>query len=274
MANLTEAEEKRLNRSKIYWAERAEKAQEAITSKGIKETEEQLVKYYVEAQNKIIGQFEQIYNKVIASIDDGREPTPADLYKLNSYWKMQGQLSAELQKLGNKQAALLSKKFVEQWSAIYEALAMKNDLYFAKADKKLAEQMINAIWCADGKSWSSRIWTNTSRLQETLNNSLIECIVTGKKTTDLKNLLQERFNVSYSAADSIVRTEMAHIQTEAAKKRYEDYGIKEVQIWADEDERRCKVCGKLHETKYPIGAKVPIPAHPRCRCCIIPVVDD
>jgi SPP1 gp7 family putative phage head morphogenesis protein len=66
---------------------------------------------------------------------------------------------------------------------------------------------------------------------------------------------------------------MAHIQTQAAQKRYEDYGLKEVQVWADEDERRCEICGELHQKKYPIGAVMPIPAHPRCRCCIIPVVD-
>ena len=133
--------------------------------------------------------------------------------------------------------------------------------------------MINSIWCADGKSWSNRIWTNTDRLQQALNDSLIDCVLTGKKTTELKNMLQEQFNVSYSRADSVVRTEMAHIQTQAAQKRYEDAGITEVQVWADEDERRCDICGKLHETKYLINEQMPIPAHPRCRCCIIPVVE-
>ena len=45
-------------------------------------------------------------------------------------------------------------------------------------------------------------------------------------------------------------------------------------LWADEDERRCEVCGKLHKKRYPVGANIPIPAHPRCRCCIVPVVED
>ena len=270
---MNEQELKRLELTNTYWGNRAAEAQQKLTAKSVKETEQQLIKYYSASQKKIIGQFEQIYNKVISRIEDGKEPTPADLYKLDSYWKMQGELKAELDKLGNRQAALFHKKFVEQWAQIYEALAIKNDLYFGKADLQLAEQMINSVWCADGKSWSSRIWTNTARLQETLNENLIYCVTTGKKTTELKNILQERFAVSYSAADSIVRTEMAHIQTEAAKQRYKDSGIELVEIWADEDERRCEICGKLHEKKYPIGAAVPIPAHPRCRCCIIPVVE-
>ena len=257
-----------------YWGNRLAEAQQRLTEKSVKETEAQLVKYYSSSQKKIIGQFEQIYNKVISSLEEGREPTPADLYKLDSYWKMQGELTKELEKLGDKQATLLNKKFIEEWQNIYDLLAIKSDSkMFSKADINVARQVINSIWCADGKSWSQRIWKNTARLQEMLNEQLIFCVATGKKTTELKDLLQERFNVSYSAADSIVRTELAHIQTEAAKQRYIDSGIELVEIWADEDERRCEVCGKLHEKKYPVGAAVPIPAHPRCRCCIIPVVE-
>ena len=72
-----------------YWAERQGKAQEKLTSKSIKETEEQLTKYYLRSMKKIVGQFEQTYNKLLLSIAEGRDPTPADLYKLDKYWEMQ-----------------------------------------------------------------------------------------------------------------------------------------------------------------------------------------
>ena len=264
---------KQLIKNKRYWSERAADNQIKITERGIKATELQLKAYYSNTQKKLIGQFEQIYNKVLSSIEEGREPTPADLYKLDGYWQMQGEVTKELQKLGDKQAALLNRNFVTQWQNIYDALAIKGEKTFSTVDKSLVQQMINQIWCTDGKSWSSRVWTNTERLRETLNEQLIHCVASGKSTNELKNLLQQRFKVSYTAADSIVRTEMAHIQTQAAKKRYEDYGVEQVEILADEDERRCKICGKLHEKRYPIGAEVPIPAHPRCRCCIVPVVE-
>ena len=168
----------------------------------------------------------------------------------------------------------MSKKFEDQYINIYNALALQDSGMFNEVDRKTAHQMINQIWCADGQSWSNRIWTNTDKLQQALNDNLIDCVLTGKKTTQLKQILQEQFAVSYNRADSIVRTEMSHIQNQAARKRYEDYGIKEVQVWADEDERRCEVCGKLHKKKYPIGSQIPVPAHPRCRCSIIPVVED
>ena len=271
---LTKAEQKAEKRSWWYWQERQAAAQAKLTAKNVAETQKQIKRYYKRTMENVIGQFEATYNKVLLSIEDGKEPTPADLYKLDTYWKMQAQIKDELTKLGDKQAKLLSENFVNEWYEIYEAIAYKDDLFFAEIDKSAVEQMINQIWCADGKSWSSRIWKNTELLQQELNDNLIDCLLTGKKTTELKNLLQERFSVSYSRADSIVRTEMAHIQTQAAQKRYEDAGITEVEVWADKDERRCDVCGKLHQKRYPIGAKMPIPAHPRCRCTIIPVIED
>ncbi len=219
--------------------------------------------------------FEDVYNKLLATTAAGQQPTPADLYKLDKYWTAQAQLRDELLRLGDKEIKLLSQAFESNWFDTYYSIVIPNvkDSEFHTVDKSLVQEMINRIWCADGKSWSERIWANTEQLAEMLNEQLIHCVATGKKTTDLKNLLQERFGVSYTRADSLVRTEIAHIQTEAAKKRYEDYGIQEVEIWADEDERRCEYCGTLHRKRYPTGAAVPVPAHPRCRCCVVPVVD-
>lgn len=213
-----------------YWAKRTAQTQEKLTSKSVDATNKQMRKYYQRTFNKILGHFEQTYNKLLLSIEEGREPTPADLYKLDTYWKMQGQVAKELQALGDTQVELLSKKFVQQYQTIYDGLALKGEAAFNTIDSEMAKQMINQIWCADGKSWSNRIWKNTELLQQALNDNLIECVVAGKKTSELKKLLQEQFGASYSRAERLVRTEMAHIQTQAAKQRYKDYGIEEVEI--------------------------------------------
>lgn len=232
------------------------------------------MKYYSKSMQTVIDGFESTYLKLLETVTDGKQPTPADLYKLDKYWKLQGELKVELQKLGDKQADLLSKQFEKQYINIYNSIALPDtDGLFSTIDRETAQQMINNIWCADGKSWSSRIWTNTDKLQQTLNDNLIDCVVTGKKTTELKNILQNDFDVSYRRADSIVRTEMAHIQTQAAQQRYKDCGITEVEVWADKDERRCDICGELHETRHNINGVMPVPAHTNCRCVVIPVVE-
>ena len=256
-----------------YWYERMLKAQRALSDKNVKQIEKQMKKYYSSAMRGVIADFEAVYNKILLQQEQGKHVTPADLYRLDKYWELQGQLRQQLRKLGEKQASLLSKHFEIAFFDIYYSIALEGRTAFTTISNELVTQMINSIWVADGKSWSDRIWQNTELLAEELNEGLIHTLVAGKKPSYLKSLLQERFNVSYARADALVRTEISHIQNQAAQKRYEDFGVKELEVWADEDERRCEICGALHEKRYPIGAQIPVPAHPRCRCSIIPVVE-
>ena len=256
-----------------YWQDRLANSQTKLTNKTTRQIEKQMKKYYSATMQRTIADFEATYNKLLATVGEGKEPTPADLYKLDKYWQMQAQMRQELQKLGERQIVALSKAFELNFFEIYYSIGIPGKEAFNTIDSSMIQQLLNHIWVADGKSWSQRIWENTEMLAATLNEELVNCVVAGKKTTDLKNMLQERFNVSYSRADALARTELAHIQTQAAQKRYTDYGIQEFEVWADPDERRCEVCGKLHQKRYPVGSTPPVPAHPRCRCCIVPVVE-
>lgn len=260
--------------SKEYWAERTARAQAKLTNKNIKQIQKQLKKYYGNSMKRVISDFEATYDKLMATQEAGKEITPADLYKLDRYWSMQVQLKNELQKLGDRQISALSKIFEIQFFDIYYSIALPSKTAFTKISKQGARQLINAIWCTDGKSFSQRVWDNVNNLIETLNEGLVDSVITGRKTTQLKKVLQERFGVSYSRADAVVRTEMSHIQNTAAQQRYEDYGIQKFQVWADKDERRCDVCGKLHKKVYNMRSQIPVPVHPRCRCSIIPVIED
>lgn len=256
-----------------YWQDRMAQSQTKLTNKSIKQIEKQMKAYYATAMNRTIADFEATYEKLLRTVGEGKEPTPADLYKLDKYWQAQAQMRHELQKLGDRQIVALSRIFELNFFEIYYSIAIPGMSAFNTIDAAMVQQLINHVWVADAKSWSQRIWENTELLAATLNEELVNCVVAGKRTTELKNMLQQRFNVSYSRADALARTELAHIQTQAAQKRYEDYGIQEFEVWADEDERRCEVCGKLHEKRYPVGSTPPVPAHPHCRCCIVPVVE-
>jgi SPP1 gp7 family putative phage head morphogenesis protein len=260
--------------NKSYWAVRIQKAQAAIVDKNLKAVEKQLAKYYGQAAERAIKDFESVYDKILLAMEEGREPTPADLYKLDKYWQAQGALRQELQKLGEKQISLLTKYFEINYFEIYYSFALEGYVPFATIDKAAAMQVIKSIWVADGKDYSQRVWDNIGRLTETLNDELIHCVVTGKKTTELKRVLQERFNVSYRRADTLARTELAHIQTESARQRYHDYGIMYVEVLVDEDERTCDECKDLEGQRFPVNAVPPLPLHPNERCCLIPVIED
>jgi SPP1 gp7 family putative phage head morphogenesis protein len=256
-----------------YWQERRRNAQGEQATKTIEETQKQIQAYYSKAMRRIIAEFEATYDKLLNTAKDGKPPTVADLYKLDKYWQLQGQLRAELQKMGDKETVLLAEQFEKTFQSVYNSLALPSQKQFSQMSKENVKQMISQIWCADGKSWSQRVWNDTERLQQSLNDRLIDCVITGKKTTQLNKFLQEEFNVSYNRADTIIRTEIAHIQTQAARQRYKDYGIREVEIYADTDNRTCPICSQLDGKRYGVDDALPIPAHPRCRCCVVPVVE-
>lgn len=256
-----------------YWAKRLARAQDIISSKSAVAIDRQLKKYYQNLAKKTISDFESVYDKILKQQAEGKQVTPADLYKLDKYWEMQGNLRQELRKLGEKEVALLTKNFELNYFEVYHSLNIEGLEAFKTIDKNSVQQVINQIWCADGKSWSQRIWKNTELLADTLNEELVHCVATGKKTTQLKNLLQERFAVSYNNADMLVRTELAHIQTQAAQQRYKDYGIEKMEVWVDEDERTCPICAKHEGETYLVTEQMPVPFHPRCRCCMVPVIE-
>lgn len=255
-----------------YWADRIARAQNKITSKNIKAVERQLAKYYGQAAENAVKEFEAVYNHILLAVEEGREPTPADLYKLDKYWQAQNSLREELRKLGERQISLLTKQFEINFFEIYYSFALEGGEAFSTIDRAGAMQMINQIWVADGKTYSQRVWDNIGRLTETLNEELISCVVTGKKTSELKLKLQERFGVSYRRADTLVRTELVHIQTRAAEQRYKDYGIEMVEVLVDIDDRTCEECAALDGQVFPINAAPILPLHPNERCCLVPVI--
>lgn len=257
----------------MYWENRIAKAQTAITEKNTKQVEKQLAKYYSSTMKRVIADFEATYDKLLVTVGEGKQPTPADLYKLDKYWQMQAQIKHEVEKLGRKQIAALSKAFELNYFEVYYSLNIEGLEEFNTIDKAAVAQMLNSIWVADGKTFSQRVWDNTERLLETLNEQLIFTVASGKKTSDLKKALQERFGISYRRADTLVRTELCHIQTQAAQQRYKDYGIEYVEVLVDEDRHTCDKCKELKGKRFPVNATPPLPVHPNERCALVPVVD-
>lgn len=276
-------------------------AQDALQQKTVKQTEAQLAKYYKRTMKSVIAEFEALFDKLIATMEEGKEPTVADLYKLDKYWSMQGQLRNELQKLGEIEVALLSKKFEQQWLNTYkiteqnllayfnnraednpdlEPLVWPPEKHFNTISTENAQQFINQVWCADGKAWSDRVWTNVEDLAQLLNDKLVECVITGKNSTQLKKELVRRFDVSFSRADTLIRTETAHITTQAATQRYKDYGLEKYEILGREEADGCGHEPDCHDmdgeqfyySEMVVGKNAP-PFHPNCRCAIIPVIE-
>ena len=256
-----------------YWADRQERELNVISSKTEAEINAKLDKYYMSVMKQVIADFEAVYNALLAQLAKGEPPTVAKLYAMDKYWQMQGRLRNLCEELGNKQVALLSKKFEEEWEDIYNASALPSEEAFTHVSTSNAKAMIQTVWLADNKNFSTRVWNNVEKLIGTLDEELISVVVSGRSTKDLRDKLIERFDVSRSQANTLIRTEVCHIQTAAAEKRYKDDGLEEyIYLGRDEHPLKCdckKHNGKTFRFDDPKAPRPPL--HPNCRCRIAPV---
>lgn len=264
-----------------YWQKRIINAQNKVADKSIVEIERHLKGYYKKVMQSTIEDAENLYARLLSKQEAGKAILASDMYRLDSYWKLVADMRDRLQTLGDKEVELLEKEFIEVYNSVYESIPGlpvldSGSMFNGITDIKI-KQLINSVWCADGKSWSQRIWGNINNLQETLNEELTSNIISGKKFTQLKQALQDRFNVSYGQADRLIRTETTHIQTQAAYNRYKDAGVEEYEVLAGDDEKMCPDCGKMNGKKFKItemvvGVNAP-PFHASCRCTISPVIN-
>lgn len=97
-------------------------------------------------------------------------------------------------------------------------------------------------------------------------------LIQGWGNKRIAQALKQATNTTKSNAEMIARTESAHAAIGAAQRRYQDTGIK-YGIWVSVLTEVCPWCvsrsGKIFELR-----EIVIPAHPRCRCGIIPVTPE
>lgn len=260
-----------------YWADRQEAVLDAISNQTEEEINKKLDKYYMSVMKQIFNDFEAVYNALMAQLENDEQPTVAKLYQLDKYWQMQAKLKVLCENLGNKEVALLSKKFEEEWEHVYEDAALPSAKEFVQISESNAKAMVNSPWLPDGKIFSTRVWQSTENLISALNDDFIHLVTTGKNPSELRNKLMEMVNDNVknkrAAVNKLIRTEVCHIQTAAAEKRYKDDGLEEyVFLGREEHELGCdckKLNGKVFRFDDPKAPRPPL--HPNCRCRIAPV---
>lgn len=151
-----------------YWVKRMKKAQEDWSNQNIRAINAQMRKYYATAMRRIISDYIGLYETIMAKRLAGEEVSVANLYALDRYWELQSRLKEELQLLGGKQEALLSKKFEKEYKDIHKIISIKGDTSFTTFDKMNALTVAKEYWVGDGKNYSQRIWGNVNNLQQFL----------------------------------------------------------------------------------------------------------
>ena len=245
-----------------YWEARE---QEALYNELLKEGEKQLIAQYRRSAYTVLSLLLDLYA--------GGVPTITDIYKYNRYYELLGLLNNDLKALGAKEVAITTTLLTDMYIK-NKAIIGDGNMLLPTSPREV-EMVINKIWCADGKHWSSRIWTHKDELSNKLRNGIVDCISRGVSKDELTKELMRIYGTEFYKADRIARTELNYVQNQSTLNRYKEMGVEKYKILSTHDGRTCDKCADLDGKIFPIdkaeiGVNFP-PFHSNCRDTILAV---
>ena len=170
-----------------YWQKRELEQRDLIFDKTLADYEKELKKQYQQALKAVSRDIEKLYDELLVSSADGTL-LASDLYKYNRYFSLMKSLNKQLKALGGKEITITNQKLLDMY-AITSSSVGKSINFSGEFNQKAAKEVINSIWCADGKHWSSRIWQNKAQLQVALEKGLVDCVSRGVSKDELVKTL-------------------------------------------------------------------------------------
>ena len=228
------------------------------------------------AQKKL---YKKAYKEINSAIDSlqlqmsaGQPVGRTQLWNYSKYLQLRDLIDKEITSTGSAQISLLDdvckKVFEFTTDTVLDKLKPK-DKAFTFLNQPNINTVLNQRW--SGSSYSERVWSNTSNLAARVKESITNMIVKGSSTEDIKKALMKEFNVGYSYADRLIRTEASYTYNKASIEGYKQAGVAEVEFLAESD--CCEDCAEHSGKRFNVGEEPQLPIHPNCRCCYIPVVN-
>jgi SPP1 gp7 family putative phage head morphogenesis protein len=259
-----------------YWTARFEEQHKLLFDLTFDETMNILEKYYIKALEETKADALNLYAYLLEHSKDGTL-IASDLYRYNRYYELSNKLNERLVGLGRNEINVFNKELLEMYNKVQvELTQFAGGLFeYSVVDPNRAQEVINSIWCADGKNWSDRIWTHKDQLRETLMEGLMDCVNRGTGSDALANTLLQRFDVSYGQAKTLARTELSRVEVQSQVDKYKSAGVEMVMFSAVMDDRTSEICQEMNGKIFPInslavGENEP-PLHPNCRSTVVPI---
>lgn len=174
-----------------------------------------------------------------------------------------GQASAEIFMRRARELRLTAKFPVEVWNkeTAYELTYIPT---------QQVETILNRKWL--GSNYSKRIWGNTEKLAQKLEEMFTVEALTGKQEIEFVKELQAEFGTSFNVARRLVRTEANYIHNQSQLEAWQKNGVKQYILIAVHDLRTSEICKKKDKKIFSVSeaecngenGTFP-PFHPWCR---------
>ena len=147
---------------------------------------------------------------------------------------------------------------------------------FSQMPDSRINQILKNQW--SGEHYSARIWGHISDMGDQLKDEMLVSFMTGRSAEKSARAVAQRFGVSASNAQRLVRTESCYVANQAEIDSYKECGVEKYEFVAALDARTSETCRSLDGKVFPVekqrpGVNAP-PMHPNCRSTTIAVFDD
>ena len=197
-------------------------------------------------------------------------------YRVSREEFAQAQLWLEAKKLGvfeNRISTDLYSKIINQ---SFTQTFGDYGVNFAKLNTESMNQILNSKF--HGENFSTRIWDRTDRLADELQAKLAFAVAKGQSWEKTSREIRERFGVSQSSAERLIRTETNYFENSAEMEAYSELGVEEFEFLAALDGRTSEICRHHHRKRFKVkdakaGVNTP-PLHPNCRSTVVAVIPE
>lgn len=145
---------------------------------------------------------------------------------------------------------------------------------------KLADRDVQAAIATNraGSNYSKRVWKNTKKLAESLEEVITQGLMTGQSIRDMELALEARVVSERYKINRIIRTEVNHCCNQGTLMSYKAAGTLRYIYLATLDMRTSSICRSLDKevffvSKAKVGVNFP-PMHPNCRSTTMAYPED
>ncbi len=264
-----------MTQNEQYWIDRANRRMDGYQISAIKQA-----KIINKSYNQTCNYVQSEIAKILRHIGD--EGTLAYEYRMKRLTALLESTNKRMQELYgvtlNDTTSFLRNIIPEAYyHTIFDiAQGIGEQPVFSAVNTRLINQIVNDQW--SGKNYSQRIWWNTSKLSEDVQQLLTTAAMTGESIYKTSRRLSERFGESMNNSVRLIRTETTYSCNQAELASYSALDIDRYKFTATLDTRTSSICqeldGKVFETKD-AKAGVNLPAmHPNCRSTTIAYFDE
>lgn len=208
-----------------------------------------------------------------------------DMKKITVLESKMNRIEAQLWKLGYFEQQTIGESLSRTYENIYyKSIFDSQQIFgigipFQKLNTRAVEIAITYPW--SGAMFSDLVWDNKQVLLKDLKKTITTGIIRGESYKKMARGLNDSVlgGKGYKSALRIIRTETAHVITEATAQGYKKSNlVRQYSYIATLDSRTSHICQKLDNKVFnldemQVGVNAPV-MHPNCRSCISAYFED